>query len=840
MPWIGAGGFRTLELAMRSACFKVVAMVACLLALAPILLASEPIPFSKVAPLLKQHCGKCHDSMIGKPKGDLKIDKLDADLVRGKDGDHWQEVLNRLNFGDMPPKDEPQLAKADRDLIAGWIVQEMRRAALTKNQATHFRRLTRREYERTMQDLLGLGIEFGKRLPEDGRSKEGFRNDGDALRMSPLQYEMYLQIADEALSEAIVSGPAPEVHRYRLEARKAPVVLPKPESRPGESYDYRGKGKTFSIGDDCQFGKTVLTQQPVGVLLPSAPQSFGEAALKRPDFRYGFRLHHPFRRGEMLVRVRASKFLGESGKESAAPPQLAVGIGCTNLHGIEIRAIAEPIIVNHLESRTYEFRARLENFPLPNPGPFRNENCSILYAWNPATQAAQDPNPPRLKIEWMELESPYLEQWPPASHAGILFPNIAGLAKEEYAREVIRRFATRAYRGPVDKAELDRLVSFWLKNRGESDAPEAGIREALSLVLTSSRFLALPAVRAENASKERLTNHELASRLSYFLWSTMPDDALLQLAEGGKLREPGVLSGQVRRMLKDPKAWQFIEQFTEQWLELDRLQRVNVNKGKYPGFNDALATAMRQETAYFFAHLLRQDLVILHFLDADFTLVNEALARHYGIPEVTGPEFRLVKLDASYKRGGLLTQASVLTGNSDGLDGHPIKRGMWLLKNLLDDPPPPPPPAVPELDRANDPKLKGLTIKQALALHRSNASCSGCHAKIDPWGIAFEEYDAIGNVRKPKSPQSIDWVAELPTGVSVNGMAELKKELLRTRGDDLRRAVLRKVAAYALGRSLTLTDMEAMDALVPELKKRKDGLMSLVELVVMSEAFQKK
>jgi hypothetical protein len=207
---------------------------------------------------------------------------------------------------------------------------------------------------------------------------------------------------------------------------------------------------------------------------------------------------------------------------------------------------------------------------------------------------------------------------------------------------------------------------------------------------------------------------------------------------------------------------------------------------------------------------------------------------------VQGRNFRKVKLDPMLERGGLLTQASVLTGNSDGMDGHPIKRGMWLLKNLLDDPPPPPPPNVPELDRASDPKLKGLTITQALALHRNSTACAGCHTKIDPWGIAFEEYDAVGNWRKLKSNKVIDAKAELPTGVTVNGMKELKGELLRTRTDDLRRAMLRKVASYALGRSLTLTDIEAMDSLLPVLKKREDRLAALIELVAASEPFQTK
>ncbi len=822
---------------MLSASFRICAVLALCGASINALLAAEPIPFAKVGPLLERHCKNCHSSTGEKPKGDLRIDKLNPDLIGGKDGEHWQEVLNRLNFGDMPPKDEPQLAAADRELITGWIVQELRRAALTKNPTTHFRRLTRREYERTMQELLGLSIEFAARLPEDGRSKEGFRNDGDALRMSPLHYEMYLQIADEALAEAIVTGPAPEVHRYRLEAKKRPEVLPKPENRPGESYDYAAKDKSFRLSDDCKFGKDDKDPGSIGVLLPAAPKPFGEAALKAPDFRYGFRLHHPFRRGEMLIRVQASRVEPEPGMEAAQPPQLAVGLGCTNLHGVELKTVGEPIVIEHAEARTYEFRARLENFPLPNPGHFRDQNCSILYVWNPAPSSSKEPNAPRLKIEWVEFESPFLEQWPPASHTRILFPNAAGLAEPEYAREVLKRFASRAYREPVDQAELDRLMSFWTEARKDVDSFEASIRETLSVVLTSSRFLALPASRSGGTGKQRLSDHELAARLSYFLWSSMPDEALLQLAEQGRLRDPKVLAEQTRRMIQDPKSAQFIEQFAEQWLELDRLQRVTVNKGRYPNFNDQLSNSMKQETIHFFGHVLQNDLSVLSFLDADFTYVNETLAKHYGIEEVQGPKFRKVMLDPALQRGGLLTQASVLTGNSDGLDGHPIKRGMWLLKNLLDDPPPPPPPNVPQLDREADPKLKGLSITQALALHRNSMACSGCHTKIDPWGLAFEEFDAIGNVRKQKSN---DTKAELPTGVTVDGMRALKDELLRTRTDDLRRAMLRKVAAYALGRSLTLTDIEAMDSLIPVLKHREDRLAALVELVVASETFQTK
>ena len=807
--------------------------------------ADEPITFKSVAPLFQKHCYGCHG--IEKPKGGLRIDKLDPDFVKGNDGDHWRDVLDRLNFGDMPPATEPTLKKEDRELMTAWIAQERRRAALAKNPATHFRRLTRLEYERTLQDLLGLPIDFGARLPEDGRSKDGFRNDGDALRMSPLQYETYLQIADEALAEAIVSDPPPVVHRYRLSVGEKldkfeVEPLPRLADRPGESFEYdTKKGKAFRIWN--------MSQPPKkwdGTLAPSAIRRFQEAAVQLPDRCLAFGFHQAFRKGETRIKVSAARV--EPGEKAAADrlPALTVAIGSTNFHGVELKIVGEPIVIDHTDYRTYEFRVRMENISAPNTGPLNDKNASLVAAWNSAKALKGEAQPPRLKIEWIEFESPFFETWPPATHTNILFAN-DGLSEAAYAREVIRRFATRAYRGPLAPAELDRLMNYWTKARATTDTLEGSLRDTLGVVLSSPRFLGLPASRS-GAGKERLTDHEMASRISYLLWSTMPDETLFRLADQRKLRDPAVLSAQIRRMIQDPKAWSFIEQFAEQWLELDRLQRVVVNKNSYPGFDEQLAEAMRQETIHFFGEVLRGDLSIFQFLDSDFTCVNDRLAAHYGIPGVSGPKFQKVKLDESYHRGGLLTQASILTGNSDGRDGHPIKRGMWLLKNLFDETPPPPPPNVPELNR-DTPKLKNLTIPEALALHRDSTSCMSCHRKIDPWGIAFEEYDAVGNwqrdgqgatLRKKRTQQPLQSQAELPNDVKVGGMQELRKELLRSKSDDFRRALLHKVMAYALGRSLTLGDVETADALVPTLRERGDRLPALIELIAASEPFQSK
>lgn len=805
--------------------------------------ADEKLPYTRVAPLFAKHCYGCHG--IEKPKGNLRIDKLNPDFIKGSDADHWREVLDRLNFGDMPPETEPELKNEDRELMTSWLDQERRRSALTKQETAHFRRLTRREYERTLQDLLGLSIRFGKLLPEDGYSEDGFRNDGDSLRVSPLQYETYLKIADEALAAAIVSGPEPMVHRYRITTVPAKAkehsgsikieTLPKPEDRPGTSFELRNNKQGLALrGQLPHFD---------GSLKPAMFVPNGCSGLQHPNPMVGVQfVNFDLRDGEMVVKVRAARAEPELGADDTRIPCLWLAIGNTGHAGNSYTMIGEPVVIDHLDWRTYEFRVRMENAPLARD----KSSGHLLTVWNSAIVVKDEKLPPRLKLEWIEVEHPYVETWPPPSHTRILFPR-GDMPEAEYARDVVRRFATRAYRGPLAPTELDRLMKYWTKRRAGSDTLEDSLRDTLGVVLASPRFLGLPTSRT-GGTKERLTDHELASRLSYYLWSTMPDETLMRLADEGTLRDAGVLAAQVRRMLQDPRAWAFIEQYAEQWLELERLQRVAINKTLYPGFDDRLADAMRLETIHFVAEVLRGDLSIFQFLTSDFTCVNETLASHYGMAGVRGPTFRKVQLDESLHRGGLLTQASILTGNSDGRDSHPIKRGMWLLKNLLDETPPPPPPNVPELDR-EQPAVKNLTIPQALAVHRTNAACNGCHRKIDPWGLAFEEYDAVGNwqrdgagagLRKRRTVHPIDAKAELPTGVEVDGMRALQAELLRSKADPFRRTMLRKMMAYALGRSLALSDHEAVDALVPALRSRGDRFSALIELIVASESFQSK
>jgi mono/diheme cytochrome c family protein len=806
--------------------------------------------FAQLAPILQRSCGACHGAE--KAESELRLDRLDPDLVNGADHGRWREVFDRLSIGDMPPEDATPLPEADRERLKQWLVRELKRGELARNPPAHFRRLTRLEYERTMQDLLGLPLEFGKRLPEDGRAKSGFRNDGDMLRMSPEQVELYLQIAEEALDRVIVEGPPPMAHRYRFTPvcvtpdGLAVTVLPRPDDRPCETFgffpqpDQKDKGPVFR--------KSNASSPSVRMLPPAAIERKLEAGVFLPEHRFAVRLAHRFPHGEALIRVRVAKVPeAEGGGTSGRPAWLSVAIGTTNFHGVEIKPLGQPLVIDHDDFRIYEFRVRMEDAPLPNTTGRSNE--TVIVAWNSARMVENDARPPLLRIDWVEFENPFLEQWPPATHRAIVADD-GGTDEAARARRVIERFATRAFRRPLDPVELDLLCGLWKTARGDAVSFEASVRETLAVVLTSPEFLALPAARgsslaggpegtAGSAGVERVDAFQLAARLSYFLWSTMPDEPLMALARSGQLRAPEALAEQTRRMLTDPWSWDFFHQFTEQWLELDKLQRVVlVFDRKQLAFRDDLIPAMRQETVHFVAGLVRENRSLFELVDSPDTFVNEMLAAHYGIEGVHGPEFRRVALAPEHHRGGLLTQAAILAGNSDGVEGHPIKRGMWLVKNLLDEPPPPPPPNVPEIER-KDPKNRGLNLRQMLAQHRESKACAGCHRQIDPWGLAFEEYDAQGRWRPPPPPKNpADALVELPNGAKINGLRELKAELVRSKADVIRRAVARKFLAYALGRTLSIADVEAADALAARLRDRGDGLGDLVAMIVQSEAFQ--
>jgi hypothetical protein len=411
--------------------------------------------------------------------------------------------------------------------------------------------------------------------------------------------------------------------------------------------------------------------------------------------------------------------------------------------------------------------------------------------------------------------------------------------EEKYARDVLTGFMSRAWRRAVTAEEVEQKLALFGKLRPHCDNFQEAMIEVLASVLSSPKFLYLVQTDLDKSGTERLSHEELATRLSMFLWCSTPDNELRELAAKGKLFDPDVLTRQVQRMLADSRSRRFSRHFVHQWLGMQLLDFLNVDRKVYPQFDPSLKEAMQGEPVAFFHEVLRNNHSVLDFLHADYTMANERLARHYGLNGVYGNHFRRVKLEPEHQRGGLLTQAGLLAMNSDGKDSHPLKRGIWVLESLLNDPPPPPPPAVPEIDLA-DPEIAKLTLKQRIENHRNHPACLSCHAKIDPWGIAFENFDAVGSWRTQIRGEPVDPSSLLFNRQKLDGMDGLKRFLLENRQDQFTRAIVHKLMTYALGRPLTFGDRSSIDQITADLRKQGDGLATLVTLIVTSDLFQTK
>ena len=368
------------------------------------------------------------------------------------------------------------------------------------------------------------------------------------------------------------------------------------------------------------------------------------------------------------------------------------------------------------------------------------------------------------------------------------------------------------------------------------------MRETLAMVLIQPDFLYH--LEPAGPTKRPIDNSELASRLSYFLWSTMPDEPLSKLAADGVLLERNVMTGEVDRMLNDPRSMTFVRQFTEQWLHLDYVDRVAVDREYYPGFDDSLKEHMRGETQAFFAELIRSDLSAMNLLSSKFVMLNEPLAKHYGIKGVLGRTFRRVDLEADSHRGGLLGQASILLSNSTGADSHVVRRAVWIRDRLLNDPPSPPPPDTPPLDKAN-PEFAKLSVREQLEIHRSREACASCHRGIDPWGIALENYDAVGlwrdEIRRKVGGKfellPVKASDVLPGDHKLDGVDSLKEYLENHRKDDFARSLVTRLATYAVGRRLELSDQVAIDRLTREFAGNEYRIRGLIHNIVTSELF---
>ncbi|MBA4065752.1 MAG: hypothetical protein C0501_18940 [Isosphaera sp.] len=790
-----------------------------------------------VAPFVAKHCVECHGP--DEAAGELRLDTLSGDLVGGKGAaEHWQEVLNRLDNGTMPPKKRPRPTAEELTPVTGWVRAELAKAVAARKEAggrSAVRRLNRQEYANTLRDLLGVAADFSAELPPDGTSADGFTNNGTALGLSPLHLEVYVAAARAAVAKAVVTGPRPPVHTY--------TILPGgpadqgPAKQGSDAAIRQCAAKVARQGEVRGTGVVIAPRRPA----PDQPRPIDLDVKASDRVELGL-LDFP-NAGELRIRVR----VGAVRADRMGPPVLRVLVENRFFGEVEVTAATDAPGV-------YELRRPLEDLRIPwqvlsdrrdARGQLRVAlfNVYTLPPWATSTiknKVRLDPSlGPKLVVDSIEVDGPYFDQWPPASHSRILFPSKNAGDEGAYAREVLERFMSRAYRRPPRPDEVDRMLALFRKARPGKASFDEAIRVPLTAVLSSPGFLFLTeAADADGPpQRRRLNDFELATRLSYFLWSTMPDDELAALAAAGKLRDPQVLERQVLRMIRDPRSEAFVRAFTAGWLDLAAFERVVPASRE---FDAHLRESMAREPAALFAEVLRGDEKILRLVDADFAMLNERLARHYGVEGVLGDGFRRVRMPPDLHRGGgLLTQAATLTATGDGRRTLPIKRGAWVLKRLLDDPPPPPPPDVPEL-KEDGPDAGKLSLKQQLARHRDDAACAGCHAKIDPWGFPLENFDALGLWRtKDHRGRPIDATGELPNGLSLGGPDDLRKALLTDKKPMFLRAVTRKLLAYALGRSLDLADRDVVEQLSAGLG-RHEKLSQLIVDIAKSEPFQTK
>lgn len=789
-----------------------------------------------VQPLLERYCVKCHGPE--KVKAELRVDRLDPDLVKGDDAEHWEEVLNNLNIGDMPPEDEPQPTAAERDIITTWVAKQLRHAAEVKRSTggrNVLRRLTRYEYNNTLRDLLGIELDYAKDLPPEGAAKEGFVNNSAVLGTSGLHIEYFQRIGANAIRKALVLGDQPEGFELEFSPEAHLLKIEEPDDR-----DQKKKKKRKKTREPIQL--IGMERADGGALLPAVPPN---SSTDKKAFQRGSMIRVNSREIPVVGPIRVTVRARAVQPVSETTSHLSIAVGHDAGGAATPYKFLGTLEVASDELRDYTFESRLDEFPLQG-GTLKSQFIVIQNVFDHGT--AKVTAEPVLFVGSVKIEAGVYETWPPESRTRILV--------SDDIRHVLGGFMKRAYRRPVSNKEVARMVKLHeTLRKGGMEAEDATV-ETLAAVLASPGFLLL-SEPSPTAKRRPLSDWELATRLSYFLWSTMPDERLFNLAEGTGLRDPEVLVEEIERMLADEKADAFFENFSSQWLDLDAIYNVAINPEFFPDFKDETKAEMVAETVAFFTGLVKGNRSALDLIDSKDAMLNAQLARHYGIPGVSGQELRPVSLPAGSQRGGILTHGSVLTLNSSGDDTHPIKRGVWVLERLLGDPPPPPPPAVPTLaEESQDGDRQSL--KEKLEAHRQQAACMGCHKKIDPWGVAFENYDGVGKWRdttegaepalptttQPKSVNNLEFAKQdvvaapklaVPTGAGARVRAayrEVNESLeslqrphnhLRKLGSDGKPDQLRRFVGYIQQRTPNFE--KAVDKLLQETGKDRDQFL---------------
>lgn len=619
------------------------------------------------------------------------------------------------------------------------------------------------------------------------------------------------------------------------------------DAMPSYQLSLLGNNKEGRVGERLYMDKSLVNADEIITPVTLAYLSEGEhKAYIGGKFFVGFSdiVLTPIPEDDPLPKILAEEAERNNLKYADVNPSIQVFAGARTDDGMDYKTFDNSVEVTAVmgEYQTYEFKGRLENLPIPlGSAQVSGDLANILTVglWNNHLVKDGSFNGPPLLVKSVEFEAPYNPVWPPNSHTQLFFESPNKANAEVYTAEVLTRFMERAFRRPLNNGELNRYMDFWRSVKDDFERYEDGVKEVMVAVLCSPNFIYLfePEIPEDDKSKKSTDEFYLASQLSYFLWNSPPDEKLNNLASTGDLYDE--LPEQIERMVDDERITRMIHSFSYEWLRLDRHKSMDTDVGMYRDYTRFVKEDMFKETYEFIQHILKNDLSIMNFIDSDFAMLNQNLAEFYGIDDVKGNEFRPVTLPKEAHRGGLLSQGSFLNGHSDGVQAHPIKRAVWLKEKILGDSPPPPPPNVPEL-ATDTPGFEKMTLKEQLFLHRNKTSCLDCHHKIDPFGVVFENYDAVGRFQTIAKGKPIDVKSKLPDGTEIEGVQGIKDYILRMKQDDFTRALVENIYAYALGRDVSFADQKEIDRIVEEVIEDDYRFKTVIEQVVLSPSFYKK
>ena len=796
------------------------ALLAIVLFVFPAALAAGDAPGTLA--FVKRNCTGCHNTGI--TSGGVNLANQDAGSF-AKNREIWEHVAAKVKTGEMPPPGARKPAPDDVKAVTEWLEAEFaRQDSAMKPDAglVAARRLNRAEYNNTIRDLLAVDLPLSDNFPQD-QAAFGFDNISDALNLSSVLLEKYADAGEVAVRTALF-GPAklkPAVTHYAMAIRLN---------------DPRGKAAKVDL---TNYDPTGLSSRHSGHVVHRFPV----------DGEYSFRLVLNGHRPNQSMPAHVGLWIDSKLVREAE-------VDATDLEG-QIQDFRAPVTAGeHLVSASYlkEFHGLPPIYGGPEPstrppaalinprGKLTEKDIETLRKFG--TKIKTDAIETRVdhRFEAIDIGGPFNQESKPSTESlrrVLVCGHVSGRHTAQCPRMIVSQFAYRAFRRPLEPREAERYLALYQLARKQGDGFDEAIAAALEGVLVSPNFLFRIERQQPLAAKNGVvpvSDYDLASRLSYFLWSSTPDADLLKAAAEHRLHTPAVQEAQVRRMLRDQRSRALVENFAGQWLQFRNIDVVRPDAGKFPDFDENLRYSMRRETELFLENVVRQDGHVLDLLNADYTFLNERLARFYGIPNVTGPEFRRVDMSGTERGGGILAQGSILTISSYSTRTSPVLRGKWILENFLNAPPPPPPASVPALD---DSKV-GTTasLRQQMEAHRAAPQCASCHAKMDPMGFGLENLNAIGAWREQDGKIAVDAAGKLPDGRSFQGPKQLKQLMLGDK-DAFFSAVSEKMLIYALGRGVERYDRQALRQIRAGLAK-DDHFSTLVLGVVNSLPFQMK